>query len=462
MSVNDGAGCTDTGLLAPSPTSYDMRVIPPPESGVNEGLAVISTLKDKLIKSKEDLMAFRDKHKSIRYIQADRIEVFVQASEKPSTAFDTLLLNQQDKNTLIDYAISQARKDERIASADLKFDNFSLLVTWESCQEQAAHLDLLLPNWQFGLVVTDGAPGTLYWDTGKPSKERNLQNLRDLSLPDEVTKKLEGMPEALTLVEDFGALLGDYGSPRMAGNRALQAGTLMSLPGGVIHAGPPAHGFRVVLFFSASPKDQISDQIVAYHPDTQYTRPGLWGEIISYVWDVLGKSSEGRKAVLRLFADMINRSKHKFRQVYAHFPKGHLNQFAQAVELENFPRGMSLTRYIEFCAKNKDMSAAAPHWKLCSKGVITLDMGDGLIKRGLVYRHQGHGPMKSHGGIGIWFLEEGNWVGFNEQEDEGLYRLDNRNEKLMETKSKRVLARLVDAPSLKSTRRSKRLRESSE
>ena len=77
------------------------------------------------------------------------------------------LLEPKTKENLLQYAKAQAIKDPRLCGAndggtEFIFGNFSLLINFESCQAQEPHIDLLLPNWQFGLVLTDNAPGTRF------------------------------------------------------------------------------------------------------------------------------------------------------------------------------------------------------------------------------------------------------------------------------------------------------------
>ena len=77
------------------------------------------------------------------------------------------LLDPKMKQILLQYAKDQAIKDARLRDAnngetEYIFGNFSLLINFEPCQAQEPHIDLLLPNWQFGLVLTDNAPGTRF------------------------------------------------------------------------------------------------------------------------------------------------------------------------------------------------------------------------------------------------------------------------------------------------------------
>ena len=83
---------------------------------------------------------------------------------------------------------------------------------------------------------------------------------------------------------------------RCGKTQLLPAGTLLSLPGGVAHAGPAGDGFRAVLFFSSSPKGMKE-----YNPDVQYCKTTIVSDIILYTWESL--DSVDREYLLKKWAD---------------------------------------------------------------------------------------------------------------------------------------------------------------
>ena len=97
-------------------------------------------------------------------IQAGRYEVFVEARSQPCTVFNHLSNGvPKMKQILLQYAKDQAIQDPRLnGKTEHIFGNFSLLINYDSCPAQEPHIDLLLPNWQFGLVLTNNAPATRF------------------------------------------------------------------------------------------------------------------------------------------------------------------------------------------------------------------------------------------------------------------------------------------------------------
>jgi hypothetical protein len=90
------------------------------------------------------------------------------------------------------------------------------------------------------------------------------------------------------------------------------AGTLLTLPGSVIHAGPSTEAYRAILFFSASPKKRrsstnevsVEGEVAEYHPDVQYYAPMLCGEFLSIgVWHRLNE--EDRVYLLTKLAEYV-------------------------------------------------------------------------------------------------------------------------------------------------------------
>jgi hypothetical protein len=110
-----------------------------------------------------------DASKSIRFIQAGRYEIFVQARDKETHVFDWLcdqVLQSvvklsyktliEMKHAILQYAIKQAQQDDRISAcvgnkSKITYDNFSLIVSYDPVEAQPKHIDLLYPNFQYPL-----------------------------------------------------------------------------------------------------------------------------------------------------------------------------------------------------------------------------------------------------------------------------------------------------------------------
>ncbi|CAB9520757.1 expressed unknown protein [Seminavis robusta] len=172
-----------------------------------------------------------------------------------------LRLETGDKDKILEYAQNQARRDPRLT--DMEFGNFSLICTYGKVEAQAPHIDLTLPNYQFGLILSGNSPGTLFCDT--PNTFHRVEAVVDhwQDMPPALMDAMRKDKDAKDLLQKFGSLL-ERGSTVPQQREKLATGSLLSLPGGVIHAGPASDGFRAVLFFSGWPK---GSEAAPYDPD---------------------------------------------------------------------------------------------------------------------------------------------------------------------------------------------------
>ena len=93
-----------------------------------------------------------------------------------------------------------------------------------------------------------------------------------MKVQDNVVNILNNSVEATDVLKKFGALL----LPKVVRvdnqndlnvRKLYDIGTCMTLPGGVIHAGPKSQKFWAILFFTATPKGNLGD---VYDSDTQH------------------------------------------------------------------------------------------------------------------------------------------------------------------------------------------------
>jgi hypothetical protein len=272
--------------------------------------------------------------KSIRFIQAGRYEIFVQARDKETHVFDWLCeqvfytVRKRDytatrlsyetpiemKRALLQFAIEQAKQDERIRvstskRSEIVYDNFSLIVSYDPVGAQPQHIDLLYPNFQYGLIITDQSPGTtVYRAPHKIRTVKDIQNFVWKDLPSTMYVEMERDSIVTSLIAQFGDVLCPdivpikYWEPNEDSNEdaLFRTGTLLSLPGSEIHAGPRCSKYRTVLFFSACP--DVTNTI-PYHPDTQYFAPLLCCDLISLLWNTLNLSD--RMYMLNRLLDSI-------------------------------------------------------------------------------------------------------------------------------------------------------------
>ena len=286
---------------------------------------------------------------SARCIQAERWEIFLDAMDKPTTAFDEQLapgieslmqLPAGDaKRLLLEYIKRRAMMDPRVTDdkSSWKFNNFSLIVTYTPVAPQAPHIDLLRPSFQGGLIITAGAPATHFcrnqaaiatiidhttlaesWSSSKVGEP-----------PAAVVQAVKEHPALRKLLQEFGHVLTCEKQMRQETQPPVQTGLttgdLLTLPGSVVHAGPKCTKFRAVIFFSASPQD-----VAEYNPDTQYTGVHLLAHLVSCIWQHRGIGFAERKFLLETLANRIDDC--DVRGLYNNFEEGNMSQFLAAIE----------------------------------------------------------------------------------------------------------------------------------
>lgn len=313
-------------------------IIPPSTStddgydGTNDPYDIVALIKEinRVISRKQremEAIVRAGNDESIRKIQSNRYEIFVQdASNKGSRYFDkmiqgerkrngsdlaTVFQNDDMKERLIQYATKQARRDPRIRTKRMDFQNFSLICSFGKAAAQHAHVDMLQPNYQFLLCLTDQSPATYFYDLEQSDTIRTVQDLRELwetkneeEFPRNLATLIEKSDDASMLLAKFGSVLHPHAffqrKERRYGN--VPVGTVLSLPGGVVHAGPQTEAFRAVLFFTAAPADR---QRVKYNPDAQFNNVVLTGLLIVVLWRTVGVSKSDRLYLLRRLATYI-------------------------------------------------------------------------------------------------------------------------------------------------------------
>ena len=316
-----------------------------------------------------EILNHADAINGIRHIQGGRYEVFVKARVKSTCVFDWICQqiwtmhyeqlppapagntnefasyesSDHIKQAIMQYAIHQAERDDRITvnttnKSAPSYDNFSLIVSYDPVEAQPRHIDLLYPNFQFGLIVTDHSPGTSVYVT--PHSIRTVTDVKNHVWKDMSSTMFNAMKQhaiVTSLLSQFGDVLcpsmelvqyWKHGNDRKEENNDMvegtsepppntthgecttsnevffPTGTLLSLPGSEIHAGPASSKYRTVLFFSACPD---MTNTIPYHPDTQYFSPLLCCDFVCLLWNNL--SIDDRIYILNRLIDCINDTK---------------------------------------------------------------------------------------------------------------------------------------------------------
>ena len=193
------------------------------------------------------------------------------------------------------------------------------MVSFGRVEAQQPHIDVLHPNVQFSLCLTDNTPATIAY-TPQSTLPR-IQTAEDLQgLSDEFPGILNNDPLIPDLLSEYGVVFSV--NPRSRGTvetQRLRTGSLLRLP---VHAGPAWDGFRAVLFFTASPTARAP-----YDLDVQYSASFLLCFLLVQLWADL--SWDDRRRLLRhLIAHEIRHCGH--RQLYRPLRPGRLRQFLQA------------------------------------------------------------------------------------------------------------------------------------
>jgi hypothetical protein len=321
--------------------------------------------------------------KGIRPIQSGRYEIFVQAeaTEKETFVFDWLceevwnILQDSNvcyespaslKEAIIQYAVKQAERDDRLLSMvpnkdAICYDNFALIVSYAPVGAQLQHIDLLYPNFQFGLIMTDQSPGTTVCQAS-----HSINTIDDIKkhvwrdMPTTLYTQMKQNEFVASLVSQFGGVLCpdiqsiDYSrniksstvSPVLdetfdvdKGSNSdavlFPTGTVTSLPGSEVHAGPSSNKHRTVLFFSACPD---TNNTIPYDPDTQSFAPLLLCEFISILWDSL--CVDDRVFMLQRLLDSINIT--KCQHLERHIGDDNMNKFLKIAT--NWEKNCKATR----------------------------------------------------------------------------------------------------------------------
>ena len=349
-------GGKDVGMAMISPTKDD------PDGAVALLRELNATLEKDGVRQRLDKL-IDDGDESVRLIQAGRYEFFLYASGKKTSAFDEIAkeMPSDTKQRIVTYATTSAAEDPRLEGGfNYQFGNFSLIVSYGRVPAQAPHIDVVKPNHQFGLIVTDGVQGTLV-----PEKlETRVRNVDDLlaiwqnlgaefglELPTKLAIALRADSTVRKLVASFGdVLLPQKNFDHMVGCPSLSAGSLLSLPGNQVHGAPGItddNSFRAIIFFSAWPTGTIA--VDAYDADTQYTGSLLTGHIVDLLWCQPNIGYNERLFLLHLLERYVTES--PVPDVALHFPEGDLSNFILAVERSQFPTERDA--FLRSTARNK-------------------------------------------------------------------------------------------------------------
>ena len=302
-----------TYLPLPCNLKYnEMAVFMPPANKEDESvLSVLENLNNYFKNNQGDL---KEKYKQlsrcdpegetggVREINGYRYELFLNVPHKSTGEIDRVIRSAMQpespspgamdegsprkqvdvaaiRNNIVQYANQQARREQRIKGRNYSFQNHALIISFGKVDEQDVHIDLHdTSHYQFGLICSNAALATSEF---RP-KDPVLKSGESLSkiwsnMPHGLSDKIDSNAQLRQLLNRYGSLLSD--STKVNTNKPAikyPTGTLLSLPGGVAHAGPKSNGFRAVLFFTGTP-----DGCPPYDPDVQHCKTTLVSDFLA-------------------------------------------------------------------------------------------------------------------------------------------------------------------------------------
>jgi hypothetical protein len=191
-------------------------------------------------------------------------------------------------------------KDDNMQRLKAKFGAYegrvhSLLVTFGRVEMQMIHIDMLFPNYQGVLLLTEG-PGTHVFPVHQKHGLAEGDGVSVEQYADWLWSEIWGFagraafvaainrcPDLAELVKEYGILgvpLPDLKASEVKVSTGEQC-TLkgyFGFPGSWPHCGPACEGFRAVMFSSYCPK---SESEKAYDPNIQYSPFTLFSEVLT-------------------------------------------------------------------------------------------------------------------------------------------------------------------------------------
>lgn len=262
---------------------------------------------DEIIRSKNVLVQLAEmddampRISGIRKLNGNRCEIFMQTGQNNGMAAISYivaqLLRKLEKQEEINYTsdvqrilISMIRHANFHASKIMAnnsgfiYENHTIILTFESAEEQDAHVDLDDPTtYQFGYVMSPNVRLTHHYTSQKKAvflqPNQSLKSIWD-DIPDDLNELLYNNGEIRHLLNKYGKVLsrpfcckdGPY-------DQLVPMGTISSLPGGEVHSGPKSGDARAILFFTGREKTGHK-----YDSEVQYCCTSLMSDVIMHSW----------------------------------------------------------------------------------------------------------------------------------------------------------------------------------
>jgi hypothetical protein len=259
---------------------------------------------------------------------------------------------------IIDLAIKTALQDLRIPK-DYTFSSFSLISAVGKMSGQRPHVDVMWPNYQFSLMVSDKTPGTIVYECEIQPGINNVDSFLEWLKPPENS----WIGNVLTTqFADHCKKLTDYGTVLDTNNLQavrfpvlkLSRGDLLSIPGSVVHGGPAYTGFRAILFFIGHPEGNDG---LLYNSDFQYSAGTILMDITYDLWRHI--TPDDQICLLTRLYQMAQ----EYNDLYKHFgdPMSRFYAWVKTYgSLKSKPSDTSVTRLIKGHASEDHIEVSVP------------------------------------------------------------------------------------------------------
>jgi hypothetical protein len=251
------------------------------------------------------------------------------------------------------YCEQQAKKDERLnilhkyisdsnKILEMRFSNYAMIITNNKSKEQMLHMDAIIPNYQFILACTDQCPSTKFAPV--TDDDAHITSISELV---EKTNIIEGIHKDLLHILKYDKtvhqFMFNYGNlfsnVTVAESQLVQVGSVTSLPGSVVHAGPACTVPRAILFYTCGVKkvtrnnkrkadisENMNDadtsgllQPMLYNKKVQFNAVTLLLEIIITIWQNIKETEHKMFLLSKLHSLMLQ----KIFNYNSHSPGGY-------------------------------------------------------------------------------------------------------------------------------------------
>ena len=212
-----------------------------------------------------------------------------------------LVLEDEDLVKLVGMIVAFASNmAHEIVPLSYGLQNFAYIVSSGKVEAQDVHIDLCeKDHFQLGMLCSTQGELTSEYQCGDSEfsfeKGDNLTKLWT-DLPSGMQTKLDDFPVVQKLLDGFGPLLSPSIKKTVAEGEmptmVVPFGTMLCLPGKVMHCGPKAREdktVRAVMFFMATPNEHAA---MAYDSETQYCRSTIIHDILFHTWPSLNPTEK--------------------------------------------------------------------------------------------------------------------------------------------------------------------------